>query len=256
MTVERIHRHIDEHFDAHLEQVRRAVRQPSISADGTGMAEMAELLIEMIREAGGEASLSPRRDIRSSTARSRSARPKTLLVYGMYDVQPVDGENWSVDDPWGGEIKDVPGFGPCLLNRGVFNSKGPLVHFFNALESFRAIGEPYPVNIKFMIEGEEELGSPNMPGFVEQNQERLQADFALFPFYGQDINRQGADVLGLQRPALHRPYRPRRRLGRAGFAGHPRLQRGLVPQPGLGFGACAGEHVHARPEACADRRVL
>lgn len=200
MSVERIQRYIDEHFDAHLEEVRRAVRQPSISADGTGMAEMADLLIDMIHEAGGESELVSTPGYPIVYGHIDAGAPKTLLVYGMYDVQPVEGEAWSVDDPWGGEVKDVPGFGPCLINRGVFNSKGPLIHFFNALESFRAAGEPYPVNVKFMIEGEEELGSPNVPGFVEQNKERLQADFALFPFYGQDAIGKVQMYLGFKGP--------------------------------------------------------
>ncbi|NOZ27076.1 MAG: M20/M25/M40 family metallo-hydrolase [Chloroflexi bacterium] len=197
-VLERIHQHIDEHFDEHLERVRRLVRQPSISADGTGMAETAALVADLIREAGGQAEIVPTPGYPVVFGEINVGAPKTLLVYGMYDVQPVVGETWDVSDPFGGEVIDLPNLGPCLVNRGVYNSKGPLANFFNALESFRAVGEPYPVNLKFMVEGEEELGSRHLPGFVEEYKDRLQADFAFFPFYAQDPNGKVIMYLGVK----------------------------------------------------------
>jgi acetylornithine deacetylase/succinyl-diaminopimelate desuccinylase-like protein len=200
MGIERIYQHIDDNFDAHLERTRKVVRQPSISADGTGMPEMAEMVADLIREAGGEAEVVATPGFPIVYGEIQVGAPRTLLVYGMYDVQPVEGEQWSVSDPFGGQVVDLPGFGPSLVNRGVFNSKGPLAHFFNALESFRALGEPYPVNLKFMVEGEEELGSPSLPGFVAENRERLSADFAYFPFYAQDQNGKPIMYLGVKGP--------------------------------------------------------
>ncbi|GAB4564631.1 MAG: M20/M25/M40 family metallo-hydrolase [Anaerolineae bacterium] len=197
-ALERIHQHIDEHADAHLDRTRALVRQPSISADGTGMAETAQMIADLISEAGGTAEIVPTDGYPVVYGEIYVGAPKTLLVYGMYDVQPVLGEQWSVSDPFGGEVIDRPPFGPCLVNRGVFNSKGPLANFFNALESFRAVGEPYPVNLKFMIEGEEELGSRHLPQFVAANKDRLRADFAFFPFYAQDATGKVIMYLGVK----------------------------------------------------------
>ena len=197
-ALDRIHRHLDENFDRHLERTRAFVRQPSISADGSGMAEMAQLVAGQIREAGGEAEIVPTPGYPVVYGEINVGAPKTLLVYGMYDVQPVLGETWAVSDPFGGEVLDLPGVGPSLVNRGIFNSKGPLVGFFNVLQSFRATGQPYPVNLKFMVEGEEELGSRNLPGFVESYQERLSADYAFFGFYAQDYKGKVIMYLGVK----------------------------------------------------------
>jgi len=197
-ALEKVHGHIEGHFDEHLERVKAFVRQPSISADGEGMAEMAELVAAQIREAGGEAEIVPTPGYPVVYGEIDAGAPKTLLVYGMYDVQPVVGETWDVSDPFGGEVLDLPGLGPSLVNRGVFNSKGPLIGVFNALQSFRATGEPYPVNLKFMVEGEEEMGSRNLPGFVEAYKERLQADFAFFGFYAQDFTGKVIMYLGVK----------------------------------------------------------
>jgi len=197
-ALDRIHRHLDENFDRHLERTRAFVRQPSISADGSGMAEMAQLVAGQVREAGGEAEIVPTPGYPVVYGEINVGAPKTLLVYGMYDVQPVLGETWAVSDPFGGEVLDLPDVGPSLVNRGIFNSKGPLIGFFNVLQSFRATGQPYPVNLKFMVEGEEELGSRNLPGFVESYQERLSADYAFFGFYAQDYKGKVIMYLGVK----------------------------------------------------------
>jgi acetylornithine deacetylase/succinyl-diaminopimelate desuccinylase-like protein len=162
------------------------------------MAEMAELVAAHIREAGGEAEVAPTPGYPVVFGEIKVGAPKTLLVYGMYDVQPVLGETWDVSDPFGGEVLDLPGLGPSLVNRGIYNSKGPLIGFFNTLQSFRANSEPYPVNLKFMVEGEEEMGSRNLPGFVEAYKDRLQADFAFFGFYAQDVKGKVVMHLGVK----------------------------------------------------------
>jgi acetylornithine deacetylase/succinyl-diaminopimelate desuccinylase-like protein len=197
-SLARIQQHIEDHFDEHLERTRSFVRQPSISADGTGMIEMAAIVADHIREAGGQAEVVPTPGWPVVFGEIDVGAPKTLLMYGMYDVQPVAGEAWEVADPFGGEVLDLPGVGPSLVNRGVFNSKGPLIGFFNALKSFRDLEMSYPVNLKFMVEGEEELGSRHLPGFVEAYKERLSADYAFFGFYAQDPNGKVIMYLGVK----------------------------------------------------------
>jgi acetylornithine deacetylase/succinyl-diaminopimelate desuccinylase-like protein len=103
----------------------------------------------------------------------------------MYDVQPVEGEDWMVP-PFDGAVTDLPQHGRSMVARGVFNSKGPMAGFFNALGAYRALGRTPPVNVVFLIEGEEELGSRHLPQFVEAHRDRLRADAAYFAFYGQD----------------------------------------------------------------------
>jgi acetylornithine deacetylase/succinyl-diaminopimelate desuccinylase-like protein len=175
---------IDTHQREHLEQVRRFVRQPSISADGTGIAAMADLVATRIREIGGTAEVMPTGGHPVVWGRLDAGAPRTLLFYGMYDVQPVEGETWTVP-PFAGEIVDLPQHGPSMVARGVFNSKGPMAGFLNVLGAYRAAGRTPPVNVVFMVEGEE-LGSRHLPQFVEAHRDRLRADAAYFAFYGQD----------------------------------------------------------------------
>lgn len=189
--------YIDAHQPQHLARVQAFVRQPSISADGTGIAAMADLVAQTIREVGGVAERWPTPGHPVVYGRLDAGARRTLLFYGMYDVQPVEGEAWSVP-PFAGEVVDLPGHGPCLVGRGATNQKGPLAGFFNVLAAFRALEGAPPVNVVFLIEGEEELGSRHLPGVVQTHRDALRADAAFFGAYGQDARGIPAIYLGVK----------------------------------------------------------
>ena len=194
MNFKRVDAHIDEHFPQHLARVQTFVRQPSISGEGVGMREMAELVAGSIREIGGSAEIVPTPGWPVVYGELDQGAPRTLLLYGMYDIQPVVGEDWLVP-PFEGRVIPFEDRGECVVARGVYNTKGPLAGLFSALESIRAVEGRLPVNLKFMIEGEEELGSRNLPAFVERYKERLRADGTYFAFYAQE--KTGKPVLWL-----------------------------------------------------------
>ena len=194
MSLDKIHEAIGADFEAHLEAIRRFIRTPSISADGTGIAETAEEVRGFIEEVGGEGEIVPTEGHPIVYGELMLGKPKTLLIYGMYDVMPVEGEEWMVP-PFDAEIVDLPPFGRCLVNRGVHNSKGPLRAFFNAVAAIRQVDE-LPVNLKFLIEGEEEQSSRNLPAFVRSNKARLQSDAVFFPFFAMDNRGQPVVHLG------------------------------------------------------------
>ncbi len=197
--MDRLSAHLDSHFDDHLERVRAFVRQLSISGEpqSQGMQAMAALVRDSIRELGGAAEIvsTPGWPVVYGTI--DAGRPKTLLLYGMYDVQPVEGEDWLVP-PFNGDTVNLPEFGPSMVARGVTNTKGPLAGLFNVLESLRRVDGRLPVNIKFVVEGEEELGSPHLPGFIETYRDRLGADATYFPFYCQDRHGKPMVWLGVK----------------------------------------------------------
>ena len=98
----------------------------------------------------------------------------TLLIYGHYDVQPVDPvEEW-LTPPFEPTIK-----GDDLFCRGATDDKGQLYIHLAAVEAYLKSGDRLPINIKFIIEGEEELGSPSLGDFVPQQRALLQADAAV-----------------------------------------------------------------------------
>jgi acetylornithine deacetylase/succinyl-diaminopimelate desuccinylase-like protein len=187
--------HIDDHFEEHLELAATFVRQPSISASGMGIKEMAELVADSIRRLRGEATIIPTEGNPVVLGNIEVGAPKTLLIYGMYDVQPVEGEEW-VAPPFGGQRVDLPDFGECIVSRGIMNSKGPLAGTFSVLESLQRVLGRLPLNVKFVVEGEEELGSRNLPAFVRSNKDKLRADGAFFPFYSQDLKGKVVLYLG------------------------------------------------------------
>jgi acetylornithine deacetylase/succinyl-diaminopimelate desuccinylase-like protein len=102
----------------------------------------------------------------------------TALVYGHYDVQPVDPLELWVSSPFDPSIR-----GENIYARGVTDMKGQVMIALKAIEAIRRTG-PVPVNLKFMIEGEEEIGSPNLTSFMEAHKELLACDFALNPDSG------------------------------------------------------------------------
>lgn len=186
---------IEADFEAHVARAQRLVRVPSVSATGEGIPECARVVAAMIEELGGRAEIVPTPGHPVVFGELWAGRPLTLLLYGMYDVQPATEPGWSVP-PFAGAIKEVPELGACLVARGATNSKGPLAGFLNAIEAYQRRGQPIPANVLFMVEGEEELGSRNLPGFVRQYREQLQrADAVYFPAFRED--RRGVAYIQL-----------------------------------------------------------
>ena len=115
-----IYAHIDQNRAAHLEQLRRWVRQPSISAENRGIQEMATMLRDDLRQLGfQEAELVPTSGHPGVWGFYDAGAPKTLAVYMMYDVQPVEPRDWRVS-PFDGAIVDHD-LGRVLMARGAVN---------------------------------------------------------------------------------------------------------------------------------------
>ncbi len=177
------HAYLDAHWEEHLARTREFLRQPSISAQNVGVRQTADMLRGWLEAHGARIEHHGRESHPIIFAEWNVGAPKTLLVYGMYDVQPVDNQKWTTP-PFAAEIWDHPEGGESLIARGACNSKGPLVAFLHAVEALRATGG-LPVNIKWTIEGEEEIGSFALPEFYRTHREQLSADAAFEPFWSQ-----------------------------------------------------------------------
>ncbi len=197
MQLERVHQQIRQDFEGkHLGLLKRFLSQPSISNEGIGMAEMAELVAQTIRGLGGTAQIVPTAGWPVVYGKIDAGAPRTLLLYGMYDVQPAGEPDWIVP-PFSPEIREMLGLGRSMIGRGATNSKGPLAGFFNVLDSIRAAGEPFPANILFVVEGEEEQASKHLPDFVHAHADELRvADVALFPAFRQPLHGDPIMQLG------------------------------------------------------------
>jgi len=105
------------------------------------------------------------------------ARP-TILIYGHYDVQPAEPL-----ELWHSPAYEATQRGDNLYGRGVSDMKGQIIIIFKAVEALRQAG-PLGVNLKFLIEGEEEIGSPNLEPFIRAHKDLLSCDFSLNPDSG------------------------------------------------------------------------
>ncbi len=117
----------------------------------------------------------------------------TILFYGHYDVQPVDPLH----------LWETPPFEPTVRNnklfaRGASDDKGQVFMHLKAIEALFALDGTLPVNVKFIIEGEEEIGSPNLPPYVEKNKGKLAADLILISDTGLYAPGKPAVCYGLR----------------------------------------------------------
>ncbi|MBC8492285.1 MAG: M20/M25/M40 family metallo-hydrolase [Chloroflexi bacterium] len=189
MHLDRVHAHIDNQFQRHLAKAQEFLQKPSISAERVGLSETAEWLVRHIKPMAGTIELVQGRIAPLIITRLISSKPKTLLVYGMYDVQPVEPSLWS-SPPFGAEIHKIDNE-DAIIARGACNSKGPLIGFLNAVQAIIESDE-LPLNLILAIEGEEEIGSFTISEYFARNKGQLKADAALDPFwaeYGTDVDR-------------------------------------------------------------------
>jgi acetylornithine deacetylase/succinyl-diaminopimelate desuccinylase-like protein len=163
--------------ERNLEELKEFLRIPSISAksehrDDTRRA--AEWLVERMLEAGLDtAELIPTEGHPIVIGEWRKAGPeaRTLLVYGHYDVQPAEPlDEWKTP-PFEPDVRDGR-----IYARGSVDDKGQVYLHLKAVEAYLAVHGTMPVNIVFVVEGEEEVGSPNLEAFLVENRERLRCD--------------------------------------------------------------------------------
>ncbi len=166
---------IDADFEAHLGEIRRFLRRPTVSASDDDMLAGAEDVASLIEGAGGSAEILTTAGHPAVFGRIEGDGPR-LLRYGMYDVQPADEPGWS-SPPFAAVRAEVPGAGPSIVARGAANSKGALAAFLLALASMRRVSD-LPAEVVLLVDGEEELGSPHLPGVMAARRDHLVAEAA------------------------------------------------------------------------------
>jgi acetylornithine deacetylase/succinyl-diaminopimelate desuccinylase-like protein len=172
-----IDRHIEKHLDASIAELSTLVAQPSIAAQNLGMEACAKLVATMLERRGFKVEIAPTGGPPVVIGERAGRSDRTLLIYNHYDVQPPEPlELWT-----------SPPFEPALRNgklfgRGVSDDKGHLVSRLLAIDALLATQGELPCRIKFIVEGEEEVGSVHLPAFIRANRERLAGDACLWEF--------------------------------------------------------------------------
>src|SRR5579863_5942913 len=168
--------YIDSKRDEHLHELYEFLRIPSVSAQSEHKPDIeraAKWVAERLRSAGmDKVEVLPTKMHPLVYGESLRAPGKpTILFYGHYDVQPAEPLDLWTSPAFEPTVRDGNLFG-----RGTADDKGQVHIHLKALEALLKTSGTLPVNVKVMIEGEEEVGSVNLWEFVQKNRERLKAD--------------------------------------------------------------------------------
>src|SRR5258708_31772662 len=184
--------YLDAHSsDAQL-QLERLCRQPSIAAQNVGIVEMADLVESLLRETGLQAQrLLTAGAPPVSFGELRGESEYAVLFYHPYDVQPAEPFELWHSPPFEPTVRDGK-----LYARGASDNKGEIAARLTAIRALRAVYGKLPVTLRWVIEGEEEVGSPHFAAIAEAYSNLLQADGCFWEGSSFDINGRPEFDLG------------------------------------------------------------
>jgi acetylornithine deacetylase/succinyl-diaminopimelate desuccinylase-like protein len=188
-----IDKYIEANLDKSLKELGALCAIPSVAAQNLGLDEGAQFVAERLGARGFETEIMPSGGAPVVYAYRAGRSDKTLLFYNHYDVQPPEPLDLWESPPFEATRREGK-----LYARGVSDDKGQLISRFLALDAVLADDEELPCNVKFVIEGEEEIGSIHLHEFVKNHADKLAADACIWEFGGVDHRDVPQQVLGLR----------------------------------------------------------
>ncbi len=186
---------IDKTSNSFVEKLQQLCRQPSVSAQNLGLNETADLVVGFLKELGFTVEkFSPTKGspVVYAELASKTGR-KTLIIYNHYDVQPVEPIELWKSPPFSAVIEDGR-----IWARGASDNKGNIVSRLMAINAFLKTAGDVPCKIKWVIEGQEEIGSPSFSEFITSYKSRLAGDGAIWEFGGLEYDDRPLVTLGLK----------------------------------------------------------
>jgi acetylornithine deacetylase/succinyl-diaminopimelate desuccinylase-like protein len=190
---------VDSEMDSLISDLQKLIRQPSVSAKKQGITQCASLVATIMKNSGISTEILYLDEVKEHHKRDVEAHPvvygevksksnpngKTILFYNHYDVQPEDPiELWNMD-PFSGTIE-----GNYVYGRGASDDKGELITRIKAVEYFLRKTGDVPCNVKFIVEGEEEIGSEHIVQYLNQYKDKFVCDGIIWEFgYIDEKNR-------------------------------------------------------------------
>lgn len=164
--------------DQVVDELLELIRIPSVSTDPTKRAQVhdaATFVADALNRAGLRAQVhaTPGHPVVTAESAHVPGAP-TVLIYGHYDVQPAEPLELWTTPPFEPQIRDGK-----IFARGASDDKGQVYAHIKAVELLQALDGRLPLNVRFVVEGEEEIGSPNLANFLRAHKEILKADVAL-----------------------------------------------------------------------------
>jgi acetylornithine deacetylase/succinyl-diaminopimelate desuccinylase-like protein len=186
--------------DRFLDELKKWIANPSVSANPAHHADVrrsAETVVERMKKAGLTEAMVLETDGLPVAYGSWLHAPgaPTILIYGHHDVQPADPEELWTTPPFEGTVRDGKIYG-----RGAVDDKGQVLMHLAAIEAHMAVNKRLPLNVKVVVEGEEEIGSPNFEAFLAKHKELLACDVAVISdtaVFAEDVPSLTVSLRGL-----------------------------------------------------------
>lgn len=177
---------VESNLDSHVARLQRLIRQPTLSVDGVGLRETAELAVELLAETGfDEAELVETEGAPGAWGYIDADAEKTVVTYGMLDTRIVQDEDAWDHPPFAAERTEIEPFGEVVVGR--ITSKAAFVSYLNAVGAAREALDSLPVNVMVLAEAEEINGSPHYYEMLDQYEDRVEtADACFGPAQGQN----------------------------------------------------------------------
>lgn len=190
-----IYDHLESNIEKTISRLMELVEQPSVSAEGIGFDEAPHLVKRFFEESGLKSEIWPvgNGGHPSVFGEIRGDVDRTLFFYTHYDVQPVDPIDLWESPPFVPERRD-----DRLYGRGMSDDKGNIVARLAAIDAFMKVRGVLPCSVKFFAEGEEEIGSINLPKLVSERAGRMAADVCIWEGGGRNSSNDPFIYLGLK----------------------------------------------------------
>ncbi|WP_277398184.1 M20/M25/M40 family metallo-hydrolase [Neobacillus citreus] len=169
--IEDIYQYIEDHKEMYLDWLMEICKQPSVAAQNRGIEETVNLVEQYLQRLSIAVENIPTSGNPIVYGELDSGKDRTLTFYNHYDVQPEDPIELWESPPFSPEIRDGK-----LFARGTADNKGTLLSRICAIHAYQQVYKELPINIKFIIEGEEEIGSPHLSEFTEKHPDKLTTD--------------------------------------------------------------------------------
>lgn len=180
-----------------ISDLQLLIRQPSVSAKNEGIEECAKLVQKLLKKSGIKSEvLRLKKNVAPivyGEIKSKQNPSKTLMFYNHYDVQPAEPFDLWDDPPFSGIRK-----GNKIFGRGSSDDKGELITRIKAVEAYLKTTGDVPCNIKFVIEGEEEIGSAHIEDYLKKYKKKFSCDGVIWEFGYVDSKNRPIIGLGMK----------------------------------------------------------
>jgi acetylornithine deacetylase/succinyl-diaminopimelate desuccinylase-like protein len=186
-------RYIEEHFDSMVEELREFCSRPTLAGQRVGLEEGVDLVRGALEPLGARVKLAPIDDAPPVVLAELGSGERTLLFYNHYDVQPPEPLELWESPPYAGEVRDG-----SFYARGVADDRGDFLSRVLAIRARQATIGGLPLRLRWLVEGEEEVGSPHLAPVVRQHADDLRADWCAWESSGRDTENRPEIICGLK----------------------------------------------------------